>query len=219
MSYGGRDAAVYCQIHPFPAKLCPIAPIGGRVSSDVTQLIRLAATGDDKAAADLLPLVYTELRRLADSKLQHLQPGQTLQPTALVHEVFIRLVGKPEEGGGGWEGRPHFFFAAARAMRDIIVERARAKATLKRGGDRRRLDPDTLVVAFESPPDEVLALDEALLRLEQEDAAKHQLVMLRFFAGLTMQQCAEALQVPARTLDRQWRFVRAWLHRQLSGID
>jgi len=183
-------------------------------NSDLTIMLRAAAAGDHQAAADLLPVVYAELRSLAASYMDRTPVGQTLQPTALVHEAYVRLLGKNQPG---WEGRGHFFFAAARAMRDILVEQARQKATKKRGGDRQRVDADKLVVAFNAPPDEMLALDAAMSALEQQDPRKHELVMLRFFAGLSTEEAADALGISTRTAERDWRFTKAWLHQQIAG--
>ena len=180
----------------------------------VTQLLQAAAGGQDQAAAELLPLVYGELRRLAEAQLQKSPPGHTLQPTALVHEAYLRLVGSVDPG---WEGRGHFFFAAARAMRDILVEHARQKLSLKRGGGRKRLDPSQVTLAVEVPPDEMLALAESLERLEKTEPRKHQIVLLRFFAGMTNEETAEMLAVTTRTVERDWRFARAWLHQELLG--
>lgn len=180
----------------------------------VTSLLRAAGNGDRHAAADLLPLVYAELRRLADSWMARTPPGQTLQPTALVHEAFLRLVGKHSEG---WDSRGHFFFAAGRAMRDILVERARVKARPKHGGGRNRINLDNLAVAADAPGDELLALDEALKRLETEYPWEHRIVMLRFFAGLTAEETARAMATSTRTIERDWRFARAWLHRALNA--
>lgn len=181
---------------------------------DITRMLHAAATGDHQAAADLLPVVYGELRALAAAYMDKTPVGQTLQPTALVHEAYLRLVGK---GQHDWQDRGHFFFAAARAMRDILVEQARKKASLKHGGDRRRIDADKLVIAFDSPPDELLALNSALESLERDDTRKHRLVMLRFFAGLTTEEAAEVIGVSVRTAERDWRFVKAWLHKRLAG--
>jgi len=180
---------------------------------DVTRLLKAAGDGDRQAAADLLPLVYAELRRLAEAWMAKTPPGQTLQPTALVHEAFLRLVGRDEPT---WENRGHFFFAAGRAMRDILVERAREKGRQKRGGDRRRVDLDNLAVAAEAPSDDLLALDEALKRFECEYPWESRIVTLRFFAGLTNDETARALATPLRTIERDWRFARAWLHRALD---
>lgn len=181
---------------------------------DITRMLHAAATGDHQAATDLLPVVYGELRALAAAYMDKTPVGQTLQPTALVHEAYLRLVGK---GQHDWQDRGHFFFAAARAMRDILVEQARQKASLKRGGDRRRIDADKLVIAFDSPPDELLALNGALEVLERDDSRKHRLVMLRFFAGLTTEEAAEVIGISVRTAERDWRFVKAWLHKQLAA--
>src|SRR5215468_2176310 len=178
----------------------------------VTQLLQAAASGEDRAAAELLPLVYEELRRLADSQLRKSPRGHTLQPTALVHEAYLRLVGGVDPG---WQGRGHFFFAAARAMQNILVEHARQKLSLKRGGGRKRLDPSQVTLAVEVPPDELLALSESLGRLEEREPRKHQIVLLRFFAGMTHEEIAEVLGVTTRTVKRDWRFARTWLLREL----
>ncbi len=181
---------------------------------DVTRLLRAAAAGDAGATGQLVPLVYRELRRMAAAEMARAAPDGTLQPTALVHEAYLKLVGKGEEA---WESRRHFFFAAARAMHDILVEEARRKAALKRGGGGRRLDLDRLSVAQEAPADDLLALDEALQRLAREDPRKAQLVQLRFFAGLSAEETAAVMGTPLRTLEREWRYARARLHRDLGG--
>jgi RNA polymerase sigma factor (TIGR02999 family) len=183
------------------------------VRDAVTVLLDAAGRGDTRAADDLLPLLYGELRRLAESRLAQQPAGHTLQATALVHEAFLRLVGKDITT---YENRGHFFFAAARAMRDILVERARQKAGPKAGGGMRRVELDQLSIAMDSPAEELLALHEALERLEKIDAEKHQIVSLRFFAGLTNEQAAAAMGVPLRNFERSWRFARAWLHQELS---
>ena len=171
-------------------------------------------TSDPTVAADLLPLVYVQLRDLARARMANLPPGQTLQPTALVHEAFARLAAGPATT---FDGRRHFFFAAARAMRDVLVEVARAKAGPTRGGDRRRLrlDPEAAADPDHSPAD-VLALHEALTELERRDPVKAQLVALRYFAGLTVDEAAEVLGESPRTLHRHWRFTRAWLRERLG---
>ena len=179
----------------------------------VTGMIQAATEGDAKAAAELLPLIYQELRRLARSRMAGLVVGQTLQPTALVHEAYVRLVGS---GDPGWDGRGHFFAAAARAMRDILVDQARRKASLKRGGDRQRTDQDPADVPIASPSEDVLALDEALRRLEVDDPRKGQIVNLRFFAGLTIEETAAALGVSHETIKREWRYIRTWLYSELA---
>src|SRR5262245_19753181 len=173
----------------------------------VTAILRAAQEGDPDAAARLLPLVYDELRKLAQARMAHLPPGQTMQPTALVHETYLRLVGK---GDVPLEGRRHFFFAAARAMRDILVEQARRKAGPKRGGGRRRVELCE-PAASESVPEEVVAVHEALAELEKEDPLKAQIVNLRYFTGMTIPETARVLGVSERTLHRHWRFLKAWL--------
>ncbi len=181
--------------------------------SAVTLVLNAAAAGDREAAAKLLPLVYGELRKLARARMAALAPGQTSQPTALVHEAYLRVIGRADPG---WEGRGHFFGAAARAMRDILVEQARRKASLKRGGDRKRFDLEDADLAIEPPGDNVVALDEAIKRLEGDDPRKGQIVNLRYFAGFTAQETAAALGVSVGTVEREWRYIRAWLYTQLS---
>ena len=183
--------------------------------SDVTRLIDAAAGGDRQAAADLLPLVYDELRKLAAARLAAEPAGNTLSATALVHEAYLRLVGG--EPAGGWGGRGHFFAAAAEAMRRILVNRARDKGRLKRGGDRRRVDLDGLSDPGAALPDDLLDLDDALDRLAAGYPQAAELVKLRFFAGLTLDQAAEALGLARRSADRQWAFARAWLADALGG--
>jgi RNA polymerase sigma factor (TIGR02999 family) len=178
----------------------------------VTRILRAAAAGNTEAARDLLPLVYAELRNLARARLKKLPPGQTLQPTALVHEAYLRVTGTEDPG---WDGRAHFFGAAARAMRDILVEEARRKITRKRGGDRGRVDLATAEPMFEPPPEDVLAVHEALQRLEAEDPRKGQIVNLRYFARLTAAEAALALGISVATLGREWRYIRAWLEREI----
>jgi RNA polymerase sigma factor (TIGR02999 family) len=184
-------------------------------SHDVTAILKAAQSGDAAAAAQLLPLVYDELRKLAQTRMKHLPPGQTLQPTALVHEVYLRLLGKDEPPV---DGRRHFFFAAARSMRDILVEQARAKAGPKRGGDRSRvvLDQD-LLVQQDSTADEVLTVHEALAELERVDPHKAEIVNLRYFTGMSMAEIAEVLGTSERTLHREWRFIKAWLKSRLDS--
>ena len=164
-------------------------------------------------ARDLLPLVYEELRRLARARLRHVPPGQTLQPTALVHEAYLRVVGDADPG---WDGRGHFFAAAARAMRDILVEEARRKMALKRGGDRRRVGADQVEPAVAPPSEDILAVDEAIRRLETDDPRKGQIVNLRYFARLTAAETASALGISVGTVGREWRYIRAWLARELK---
>lgn len=182
-------------------------------NDNMTLLLKAAASGDSRAASDVLPAVYAELRRLAAARLGRTPPGNTLQPTALVHEAYARLVAG---GDPGWNGRAHFFGAAAQAMRDILVEQARRKSRLKHGGGRTREDTEPEIVDLELPAEDMVALDEALKRLEADDPQKGQIVNLRFFAGLTTEQTAEALGVSARTIERQWQYIRAWLYAQLA---
>jgi len=181
--------------------------------SDVTRILSQIDAGDPQAAEQLLPLLYDELRRLAAVKLAHEQPGQTLQATALVHEAYLRLVGG--EQGQHWDSRGHFFAAAAEAMRRILINRARDSNRQKRSGDRQRVDLDSIEVALDTPAEELLALDDALEQLASEDKQCADLVQLRFFAGLTLGEAAEALGMPRRTADRHWAYARAWLFDRL----
>lgn len=186
----------------------------GAASKPATALLDEAARGSRRAADELLPLVYEELRRLAEARLRREGPENTLQPTALVHEAFVRLVGKQQTD---WEGRAHFFFAAARAMRDILVERARRRSSRRRAQHRRDVDARRITTALETSDEDLLALDSTLQQLGEVDSRAHQVVMLRYFAGLNREQAAEALGVTPRTIDRDWRFARAWLHERLSA--
>ncbi len=181
--------------------------------SDVTRILTAIERGDPRASQDLLPLVYDELRRLAQQQMNRERSDHTLQATALVHEAYMRLVDGPEPD---WPCRRYFFAAAAEAMRRILIDRARAKGALKRGGRhlRLRLDQDPLASAELSG--ELLDLDEALTKLAAEDAQKAELVKLRFFAGLTMDEAAGALGISPATADRHWRYARAWLYREMS---
>jgi RNA polymerase sigma factor (TIGR02999 family) len=183
------------------------------MDSQATAALQAAQAGDRQAAADLLPLVYAELHRLARARLAGQPPGQTLQPTALVHEAYLRVAG---DSNVTWEGRRHFFFAAARAMRDILVEQARRKAGPKHGGGRRREELDEACAVLQPPSDDVLAVHEALEELEARDPLKAQIILLRYFTGLTMDETAAILGIPERTLDRHWRYLRAWLMKRLS---
>src|SRR5262245_21594211 len=188
----------------------------GATMSEVTRILSAVEAGDPAAAAQLLPLVYDELRKLAAQRLAQETAGQTLQPTALVHEAYLRLVG---DGDAGWNSRGHFFAAAAEAMRRILVEAARRRAALKRGGDRTRsgADLDDLPVVGDEPREDLLALDEALTRLAAVDKAAADLVQLRYFAGLPLDDAAAALGVSQRTAGRMWAFARAWLRRAVEG--
>jgi RNA polymerase sigma factor (TIGR02999 family) len=188
--------------------------------SEVTRILSAIEQGDPHAAEQLLPLVYDELRQLAAHKLAQEKPGQTLQATALVHEAYLRLVGNPGREAGGeepqWDSRGHFFAAAAEAMRRILINRARDKGRQKRGGGLRRIDLAQLAVADEASEEHVLAVDEALLRLELQNKPCADLVKLRFFAGLTMEDAAAALGISTRTAHRYWVFARAWLYDALT---
>jgi RNA polymerase sigma factor (TIGR02999 family) len=187
--------------------------------NDLSSILLSLQQGDQHASDELLPLVYDELRRLAAQKLASESPGQTLDATALVHEAYLRLL--PRSPGSAkadpcWEGRGHFFAAAAEAMRRILVERARRKHRVKHGGDMRRVDLDIAEVNGHMPDDELLALDEALDKLKAQDSAKADLVQLRFFAGLSNEEAAKMLGVSSATAKRSWRYARAWLHREMT---
>ena len=166
-----------------------------------------------QAAADLLPAVYAELRRLAAVLSQRLPPGQTLQPTALVHEAYLKLV---RDQDPGWEGRRHFFGAAAQAMREILVDQARRKASRKRGGSRQRVELTEGLALIEPPADDLLALDEALQRLQAEEPRLAEIVLLRYYAALTVEETAAALGLSVSTVTREWRRARAWLAGRLK---
>lgn len=179
----------------------------------ITQILEAVASGDAHASEQLLPLVYSELRKLAESRLAKTPPGNTLQPTALVHEAYLRLVG---DQNPGWEGRHHFFGAAARAMRDILVEQARRKARIKHGGERRRADVNLDELSREPDTTEILAVNDALEELEKVDARSAQVVVLRYFGGLTETETAAILEVSESTVVRDWRYARTWLYRKLK---
>ena len=181
--------------------------------SDVTRILTAIEQGDARAADELLPLVYEELRRLADKKMSQERPGQTLQASALVHEAYIRLVGSDARY---WSGRTHFFAAAAEAMRRILIENARRKQRLKHGGARQRVDLDDVSIVIEGPSDDIVALDEALSKLALEDPVKADLVKLRYFAGLTIEQSAGILDISRATADRYWSYSRAWLFDEIN---
>jgi RNA polymerase sigma factor (TIGR02999 family) len=184
---------------------------------DVTRILADIERGDRHAAGRLLPLVYDELRRLAAARLAHEATGQSLQATALVHEAYLRLVGADPDRP--FDGRGHFFAAAAEAMRRILIDRARDRKRLKRGGGLRRVRIDLDNLFAEPPGYDVLALDEALIALTREDPEAAELVKLRAFAGLTLAQAAEVLGIGRRTADRNWAYVRAWLCHALGGTD
>jgi RNA polymerase sigma factor (TIGR02999 family) len=182
--------------------------------AEITELLNRAASGDPEAARDVFPAIYRELRSLASARLSRVPPGGTVRTTALVHEAYLRIVGRHRQG---WSSLRHFYFTAARAMRDILVEEARRKGSRKRGGDRERIPLEEIALSLDSPPGEVLALDAALARLEREDPDGHRLILLRFFAGLSVPEAAELLATPVRTVERRWRFLRAWLARAIEA--
>jgi len=184
---------------------------------DVTRILERISGGGDGAAAELLPLIYGELRRLAEARMAGEAPGQTLQATALVHEAYLRLLG--DTGEVSWEGRAHFFGAAAEAMRRILIDRARAKGTAKRGGSWRRVALDPTALTLDEVPAELLDLDEALERFAAEDRLKARLVELRFFGGLSMAEAAELLGISTATATRHWAFARAWLHHAMGAQE
>ena len=180
--------------------------------SELSRTLHAASNGDETAAAELLPLMYTELRGLAAALMSKVPPGNTLQPTALVHEAYLRVVG---EADPGWNGRGHFFASAAQAMRRILVDQARRKSRRKHGGDRARVPIDDADLAIEPPHEDMLALDDALRRLEHEAPEAARVVLLRYFAGLTAAETAGALNVSLSTVERRWRAARAVLHSLL----
>jgi len=181
---------------------------------DLTRLLNAAARGDSEANDAVAPRIYEELRRLARWNMSRLPGSATLQATALVHEAWIRLVDDEEPT---WEGRRHFFFSAARAMRDILIDHARRRGAIKRGGGRRQVELEDQHLVIDVPMENLLDLDRALGRLEARDPEAGQLVMLRFFAGLDMETTARTLGLPLRTAERKWRFARSWLRRDLAA--
>jgi RNA polymerase sigma factor (TIGR02999 family) len=182
--------------------------------SEITQVLEALRRGEEKAAEELIPLVYSELKRLAGARMSRELAGQTLQPTALVHEAWIRLVG---DGHQSWQNRAHFFGAAAEAMRRILVESARRKSRLKRGGGQMRVDINTLDLANAPVDDRVLMIDEAIERLETEEPEKARVVVLKFFGGLTNEEVGKVMGVTQRTVERQWAYAKAWLFEYLQS--
>jgi RNA polymerase sigma factor (TIGR02999 family) len=187
----------------------------GACVAKLTSLLNEAVAGDPRASAELLPLVYEQLRALAARKMRQERPDQTLQATALVHEAYLRLVGTTD--AQVWDNRWHFFAAAAEAMRRILVDNARRRGRLKRGGELKRVDLDTLELTLCGPPDDLIALDDALVRLAEAHPEKARLVNLRYFAGLTHEEAARALDISTSTADRHWAYARAWLYRHMTA--
>jgi RNA polymerase sigma factor (TIGR02999 family) len=183
--------------------------------SDVTHILERVERGDSQAAEELLPLVYEELRRLATHKMALEAPGHTLQPTALVHEAWLRLVGAPAQD---WHSRGHFFMAAAQAMRRILIERARQKSRLKRGGDQQRVPLEELELAGNADSETLLLVEDALQRLAKDDPVKARLVELRFFTGLSIEEAAQVLDISAPTAKRYWAYARAWLFQEIERL-
>jgi RNA polymerase sigma factor (TIGR02999 family) len=190
-------------------------PSDDACAAKVTTLLNEAGAGNSRASAELLPLVYEQLRALAARKIGQERADQTLQATALVHEAYLRLVDTTKVQL--WESRWHFFAAAAESMRRILVDNARRRGRIKRGGEMNRVDLDTLELTVNDPPDELIALDEALVHLAEEQPEKAQLVNLRYFGGLTHEEAAQALGISTSTADRHWAYARAWLYRQMAA--
>jgi RNA polymerase sigma factor (TIGR02999 family) len=182
--------------------------------ADVTRILKTIEQGDPRATEELIPFVYDELRLIAAQKLSKEPPGQTLQATALVHEAYIRLTGAESQG---WGSRGHFFTAAAEAMRRILVENARRRNRLKRGGDHNKVDLEDATLAIEAPSDNIVALDEALTKLAEHNKAIADVVKLRYFAGLSLEQISEIIGVSRRTVSSYWAYARAWLYREITG--
>lgn len=185
-------------------------------AEEINETIVAARSGDRQAAAELMPLLYRELRNLGRALLQRVPPGQTLQATALVHEAYAKLVGNRDPG---WDGRGHFFAAAAQAMREILVDQARRRAAVKRGGNLARHDLDDAYLQVEAPVEDILALDEALKKLEASDPIKGRILTLRFFGGMTMEEISKELGISKSTVERQWRYTRAWLYKEIDQAD
>jgi RNA polymerase sigma factor (TIGR02999 family) len=181
--------------------------------TEVASILNRVSNGESHAAHELLPQVYDDLRRLAASRLARIAPGQTLRPTALVHEAWLRMVSADQRT---WENRAHFFAAAAEVMRHVLVDNVRRKARIKRGGNQQRLDIDGLELAATSPDEKVLLIDEALELLQVEDAEKARVVVLKFFGGLTDKEAALSLGVTERTIERHWAYAKAWLLRTID---
>jgi RNA polymerase sigma factor (TIGR02999 family) len=195
----------------FPPGVTPMAELPS--PDQIEAAIADFREGRPNASERLLPLVYEHLRRLARSRMAHVPPGNTLQPTALVHEAYLRLAGSKDPR---WDGRGHFFAAAAEAMRQILVDQARRKGSLKRGGDQQRVDLDGIELPIEPPSVDILDLDVALTSLAERDPLKADVVKLRYFAGLDRDEIAATLDISPRTVDRHWLYARSWLHREMA---
>lgn len=196
-----------------PAPPCFTSQRRRYVMSEITQVLEAIGRGEGHASEELLPLVYAELRRHASVRMASEAPGHTLQPTALVHEAWLRLF----DGNRLWQNRAHFFGAAAEAMRRILIENARRKSRLKRGGNQLHLDIEQLELAATTPDEKVLLIDDALKRLEVQDAEKARVVTLKFFGGLTNQEAAESMGVTERTIERHWAYAKAWLFQSIRA--
>lgn len=199
---------------PLPSFLpySPVVSLSSESMSEITQILNAAGRGDTKASEELLPLIYDDLRRHAMVQMAHEAAGQTLQPTALLHEAWLRLVGN---GSRQWQNRAHFFGAAAEAMRRILIENARRKSRLKRGGDQIRVDSDQIELAATTPDEKVLLINDALEQFQVEDPEKAQVVVMKFFGGRTNQEVAESLGVTERTVERHWAYAKAWLFQRI----
>jgi RNA polymerase sigma factor (TIGR02999 family) len=186
------------------------------MKTDVTRILNAIEKGDTKAADELLPLVYEELRILASQKLSQETPGQTLQATALVHEAYLRLVGSEAQN---WDNRGHFFAAAAEAMRRILVDKARFKQSMRHGGKHQKVDLNDAILLIEDPKEDIIAVNEALDKLENEDLKLANVIKLRYFSGLTLDQIAVIMGIGRRTVDRYWALGRAWLYQEITRTE
>jgi RNA polymerase sigma factor (TIGR02999 family) len=219
LAFQKRDFQRHCHRVCRRKYCCPIfwrndeASVNRRRLSDVTRILSAMEQGDPKVADELLPLVYEELRRLAAVRMAQENPGHTLQPTALVHEAWLRLVG---DENVRWNGRAHFFGAAAEAMRRILIDRARRRNARRHGGDQQRVDLPVIEIAAPDEDDQLLAVNEALEKFAAQDKLKAELVKLRYFAGLTIEEAAQVLRISEPTAKRYWTFAKAWLHREIE---
>ena len=192
-------------------------PTDPDAAQQVTRILNALSGGEREASADLLPLVYDDLRQLASARMARLAPGQTLQATELVHEAYMRLVGSTDPG---WQGRAHFFGAAARAMRNVVADHLQRKGSLKRGGHFRRVGEDTAAsISCDGPSDDILVVEEALQEFEQQYPRKAEVVTLSFFGGLTAEEIGEVMNLSSRTVERDWQFAKAWLNSRLADPE